>query len=91
VATPGRRTARSVAARALAPRRARAGRGRPLDGGGRAGQEVGGVDRDALSGQRRLRRARRAHDRPDRPRARPGRYVEPNVWMLHPPGRARAR
>jgi len=55
------------------------------------GQEVGGVDRDALSGQRRLRRARRAHDRPDRPRARPGRYVEPNVWMLHPPGRARAR
>jgi hypothetical protein len=26
----------------------------------------------------------------DRARDR-GRYVEPNVWMLHPPGRARAR
>ena len=76
--------ARSVVAGACTAGRAHPASRATIDGdrGPRAG--VGGLDRPAVSAERSLRRTRRPRARHDRSPARPGRYVEPNVWMLHP-------
>ena len=59
--------------------------GAPVDAHPRDGRAVGGVGRDGISGERLVRGARRAVPvEVDRERDQ-GLYVEPNVWMEHPP------
>jgi hypothetical protein len=46
--------------------------------------QVGAVDRDAVPGKRPIRRVRALAPVTIDQRRDRGRYVEPNVWMLHP-------